>query len=724
MSRAKKLNLFALVPTDDVRAWNQYDQTGPLFERLVASERLLEQSTSTDLIRTWDRVQLTLVLEVSASLLLTFGLALFFDRSVRARLYSIRHNTLQIAGNEELLSPLAGGDEIAQLDLFVHETARQMKKLEAQKRSLTLSIAQRMNGPLEAIRSTLAHLMQSGSLNDLGVETLVAADRSVDRLIRMVGDLLHLDQLEDNRLQMNMRDVEVDDLINLSRQAVEQSARAGNVQIDAHLTNLTVWADRDRLVQATVNLLSNAIKFSPEFSSVSIKAEETNGVVRISIIDRGRGMPEEFQKRLFRRFSQAFDSDSSHKRGFGLGLAITKQIIDQHQGDISFTSKQGEGSTFTISLPKECPAENEKMVSALLAPTRSERPSDKDPLVSRPRSPLAWLRWLAIGMKLRQKGLLLVVVPLLFQVLFAVTLSALLWHSYEKVKAAAHARQVASQCTVILSRTDDMFLAAFSAAVSGQAETSTSYADSKKQLQSSLAQFMAVANTEELPAAKKIERTTKIISDKLEHLLHSGKVQVSDVISGARNEDLHSIDSMMDDVQDALTQLKGYEKTFEEKDPIARQSIRQQILWLLLLGLFANLSMALLLLYYVSTSISKRVIKIVVNVNRLLSRAPMLPPADGTDEIAEIDLTLHKTAERLFGLEQFKDELLSVVGHDLRTPLCSVQGYLLMVTQGMVGTLPATLIDEVTETEHEAERLVGFINDLLTAEKMKATACN
>jgi signal transduction histidine kinase len=470
-------------------------------------------------------------------------------------------------------------------------------------------------------------------------------------------------------------------------------------------SDLTVWADRDRLVQAVINLLANAIKFSPESSVISINVEESHGLVRLSIMDRGRGMPEEFQKRLFSRFSQALASDAADQKGFGLGLSITKQIIDQHKAEISLTSKLGEGTTFTISLHQEPTSGNQDIVP----PSPSSSP------------PLKRSAWLATGTSLRQKGLLLVGLPLLFQILFAGTLSTLLWHSYERVSAAAHARQVASQCTITLRKTDDLFLAAFSVALNGQSGITNSYADTKKRLRSSLVQLIALADSDELPAARKIEHTTSMISDRLDKIFRSNRLSLPDIISGAQKDNLHEIDLMMDDVQDALTQLKNHEKNFEAKDPIARQTIRQQILWLLLIGFAANVSMALLLLHYLSTSISKRLTNILENANRLLRRVAMLSPEEGTDEIAELDRTFYKTAERLFSLEQFKDELLSVVGHDLRTPICSLQGYLLMVTNGLVGTLPAALLDEVTATEAEAERLVGFINDLLTAEKMKTS---
>lgn len=112
-----------------------------------------------------------------------------------------------------------------------------------------------------------------------------------------------------------------------------------------------LYADKDRLMQVMSNLMSNAAKFSPEGSIVEISAaRRSNGRIRISVTDFGSGVPVEFQDKLFDRFTQSDSSDARAKGGTGLGMAITKAVVEQHGGLINFITQKGIGSTFYIEL--------------------------------------------------------------------------------------------------------------------------------------------------------------------------------------------------------------------------------------------------------------------------------------------------------------------------------------------------------------------------------------
>jgi signal transduction histidine kinase len=116
---------------------------------------------------------------------------------------------------------------------------------------------------------------------------------------------------------------------------------------DAPLVN----ADADRMLQVCVNLLSNAAKFSPPGSVVDVRVETRDGRARVGVVDRGPGVPPEFQERIFERFAQA---DSSHRRakgGTGLGLAICRSIVEAHGGQLGFTSEPGVRTEFFFELP-------------------------------------------------------------------------------------------------------------------------------------------------------------------------------------------------------------------------------------------------------------------------------------------------------------------------------------------------------------------------------------
>jgi signal transduction histidine kinase len=110
-----------------------------------------------------------------------------------------------------------------------------------------------------------------------------------------------------------------------------------------------VKVDSDRLMQVMDNLLSNAVKFSPPETPVTVGVQRGDGRIRISVQDRGPGVPEAFRSRIFERFAQAEPGDRS---GFGLGLSITKAIVEHLGGRLDFQSSAGEGTAFFFDLPE------------------------------------------------------------------------------------------------------------------------------------------------------------------------------------------------------------------------------------------------------------------------------------------------------------------------------------------------------------------------------------
>jgi PAS domain S-box-containing protein len=229
------------------------------------------------------------------------------------------------------------------------------KQIERMKREFVAMVSHDLRTPLTSIQGFLA-LLQAGALGELtasGQSSLTIADNSINRLIKLVTDLLDMEKLESGKMDLNLSNLAVRELLSESAHAVDAFADENGVSIEIVPTDLSVEADGDRIIQVLVNLISNAIKFSPRDSVVTLSASESEKSVEIKISDQGRGIPAEFIDSVFERFKQVKKSDAKNRKGSGLGLAICKAIVEKHGGKIGVLSEEGKGSTFWFSLPKK-----------------------------------------------------------------------------------------------------------------------------------------------------------------------------------------------------------------------------------------------------------------------------------------------------------------------------------------------------------------------------------
>jgi PAS domain S-box-containing protein len=234
----------------------------------------------------------------------------------------------------------------------IHDTSER-REVERLKKEFVATVSHELRTPLTSIRGSLS-LLVSGVLGELpreAKEVLEIADRNALRLIGLINDILDLERLESGRLEMHMREIELNDVLQRSAEAVRGVAEQQGIGLDLRPTPARAWADPERLVQVVVNLAGNAIKFSPAGQKVTLEAETKPPFVEVRVIDRGRGIPEAFREAVFERFKQVEASDAREKGGTGLGLAICKAIVERHGGEIGVLSEEGRGSTFYFRVP-------------------------------------------------------------------------------------------------------------------------------------------------------------------------------------------------------------------------------------------------------------------------------------------------------------------------------------------------------------------------------------
>lgn len=232
------------------------------------------------------------------------------------------------------------------------------KELELVKSEFVHMISHDLRTPLSSLKFTL-QVIESGSYGTLspeGLKTISTAERSVERLISLIGQLLDLDKSESGHLELDLKTVELSTVIQTTVDQLSGFAAMNKVKLKTKPTELLVKGEEGRLVQVLVNLLSNAIKYSPEGGTVNIEATDLDDFVEIKVIDQGKGVPAAYQRLIFERYRQVSVQDSSELKGSGLGLAISKALVSVHGGTIGVTSEENKGSTFWFTLKKASPA--------------------------------------------------------------------------------------------------------------------------------------------------------------------------------------------------------------------------------------------------------------------------------------------------------------------------------------------------------------------------------
>jgi signal transduction histidine kinase len=175
------------------------------------------------------------------------------------------------------------------------------------------------------------------------------ADKQIDRLIRLVDDMLDITRIQNGKLSLNIKTVEFDLLASEVVQNFSDEYHRAGCELSFHSEeHLLIEGDRYRLEQVIANLLSNALKYG-EKCPVSVRASKEGNKVILSVKDQGMGISEENQKRIFDRFERAVSPNNIG--GLGLGLYITRQIVELHKGTIKVESVEGKGSEFLLELP-------------------------------------------------------------------------------------------------------------------------------------------------------------------------------------------------------------------------------------------------------------------------------------------------------------------------------------------------------------------------------------
>ena len=229
------------------------------------------------------------------------------------------------------------------------------QKLEKMQTDFVANVSHELRTPLTTIRSYTETLLDGGVEDE---ETrnnfLTVIDDETERMARLVKELLQLSRLDNETEKMNMEELEVGNLLDDCVRKILLTAESKQQSVECPFRRqrpLYIFADRDKIQQVLLNILMNAIKYTQEGGKIRIDSFIRGDTVNISIADNGIGISEAEVSRIFERFYRVDKARSRSMGGTGLGLSIAKQITEVHDGKISVRSREGEGTTMTVTLP-------------------------------------------------------------------------------------------------------------------------------------------------------------------------------------------------------------------------------------------------------------------------------------------------------------------------------------------------------------------------------------
>ncbi len=242
----------------------------------------------------------------------------------------------------------------------LHDVTEQ-QRINDERKQFVSNVSHELRTPLTSMRSYIEALADGAWENpELAPRFLKVTQDETDRMIRMVQDLLHLSRIDTGKSQLNLEMIDIKELFDrvLSRfdmliNSNEYSDKT--YSIDRQIMDETVFVeiDTDRFIQVLDNIMNNAIKYSPDGSKITgrIKHNKYTNRVEISITDQGIGIPQSDLNKVFSRFYRVDKARSRAMGGSGLGLAISKEVVEQHGGNIWVRSEENVGTTVYISLP-------------------------------------------------------------------------------------------------------------------------------------------------------------------------------------------------------------------------------------------------------------------------------------------------------------------------------------------------------------------------------------
>ncbi len=232
----------------------------------------------------------------------------------------------------------------------INHLAQALSEQESLRKRLTSDVAHELRTPLSAVSSHLEAMIEG--IWEATPERLQSCQEEIKRLGSLVADLQRLANIEDGNLKLSKTRVDLQEIAQTAVRNLESEGMKKQISLSVSGSPAYADADRERIIQVAMNLLSNALRYTPQNGHIEVETLETEAESILRVKDNGIGIPEQELPYIFERFYRTDKSRNRKTGGTGIGLTIAKSIVESHGGKITVESTVGEGSSFTVLLPK------------------------------------------------------------------------------------------------------------------------------------------------------------------------------------------------------------------------------------------------------------------------------------------------------------------------------------------------------------------------------------
>lgn len=240
--------------------------------------------------------------------------------------------------------------------VYLFDDITREREIDQMKSDFISLVSHELRTPLTSIIGFVSFILdgKAGTINDIQRNSLARVQRQSKRLAALINDLLDISRIESGRIQMDQAPISLLEIATQRLEEIRPQADEKSIQLDLSAPELVpeVLGDEARMGQVFTNLIGNAIKFTPNNGEVSVKVEADGNLLHVEVIDTGPGIPPEERQKVFDKFYQLSDISTRQQGGSGLGLSITKSVVEAHGGKLWIDDgNQGKGSNFQFVLP-------------------------------------------------------------------------------------------------------------------------------------------------------------------------------------------------------------------------------------------------------------------------------------------------------------------------------------------------------------------------------------